>query len=251
MQARLRVGCRRGRPRCPWPWNCRAAHDVHRPVTTISDTIEIGARLTRKALNERPVAPAIMMLGGSPTSVAVPPMLDAMICMISSGTGGMPNFDATMIVIGAISRIDVRLSRNADSTAVIVTISITTASGRPSETRIATIASCSKMPVRSVIVTMIIIPTSSPSVSRSIASNASCWSSTPASTNSGRAGEHDHGAMQPFGGDQQQREDERYGCENFKQGQALSPAPRATRIRVARPCADSPGSRPCTCQSMR
>ena len=39
-----------------------------------------GVRAIAKSLNVRPVAEPIMMLGGSPISVAVPPMFDAKIC---------------------------------------------------------------------------------------------------------------------------------------------------------------------------
>jgi hypothetical protein len=38
---------------------------------------------------DRPVAPAMRMFGGSPMSVAVPPMFDAMISMKTSGIGSM------------------------------------------------------------------------------------------------------------------------------------------------------------------
>ena len=71
------------------------------------------------AMNDRPVAPAIMMFGGSPISVAVPPMFDAMTSMITSGIGSMSSASASRNVIGTISRTVVRLSRNADSSAVV------------------------------------------------------------------------------------------------------------------------------------
>ncbi len=40
----------------------------------------IGVSAMPKSLNVRPVAEPIMMFGGSPISVAVPPMFDAKIC---------------------------------------------------------------------------------------------------------------------------------------------------------------------------
>ena len=93
-----------------------------------------------KPPNDRPVAPAMMIFGGSPISVAVPPMFEAMISMITSGIGSMSSASASRNVIGTTSSTVVRLSRNADSTAV-VTASATTASGRPREIWPARIAS--------------------------------------------------------------------------------------------------------------
>jgi hypothetical protein len=48
-------------------------------VLTTKTTAAIGARLLMNDPNDRPVAPAMMMLGGSPIRVAVPPTLEAMI----------------------------------------------------------------------------------------------------------------------------------------------------------------------------
>ena len=101
------------------------------PVTTTKASAAIGARLTMKSLNESPVAPAIRMFGGSPISVAVPPMFEAMISMSTSGIGSMSSASASRNVIGTISRTVVRLSRNADSSAVDSASDMTTASGRP------------------------------------------------------------------------------------------------------------------------
>ncbi len=93
------------------------------------------------APNERSVAPAMMMFGGSPISVAVPPMLEAITSMITSGSGSMSSASASRNVIGTMSRIVVRLSRNAESTAVVSERETTTASGRPRESWPARIAS--------------------------------------------------------------------------------------------------------------
>ena len=71
------------------------------------------------------------MFGGSPISVAVPPMFDAMISIRISGIGSMSSASASRNVIGTTSRIVVRLSRKADRTAVVTAIAITTPSGRP------------------------------------------------------------------------------------------------------------------------
>ena len=72
------------------------------------------------APKESPVWPAIRMFGGSPISVAVPPMLEATISITISGTGSTSSASASRNVIGTISRIVVTLSRNADSTAVVI-----------------------------------------------------------------------------------------------------------------------------------
>ncbi len=81
------------------------------------------------------------MFGGSPISVAVPPMFETRISMITSGIGSTSSASASRNVIGTISRTVVRLSRNADSTAVVVASASTTASGRPRESWPARIAS--------------------------------------------------------------------------------------------------------------
>ena len=50
-----------------------------------------GVRLTRKSTKPRPAAEPIMMLGGSPIRVAVPPMFEAKISLIRYGNGVDPN----------------------------------------------------------------------------------------------------------------------------------------------------------------
>jgi hypothetical protein len=95
-------------------------------VTTTNVTKAIGARLTMKELKLRSVAPAMMMFGGSPISVAVPPMFDVITSMITSGIGSMSRVSASRNVIGTTRRIVVRLSRNAESTAVTDARLITT-----------------------------------------------------------------------------------------------------------------------------
>ena len=61
----------------------------------------------------------MMMFGGSPISVAVPPMFDAITSMTISGIGSMSRASASRNVTGTTSRIVVRLSRNAESSAVV------------------------------------------------------------------------------------------------------------------------------------
>ena len=94
-----------------------------------------------KAMKDRPVAPAMRMFGGSPISVAVPPMFDTRTSTTISGIGSMSSASASRNVIGTTSRIVVRLSRNADSSAVVTASEASTASGRPRESCPARIAS--------------------------------------------------------------------------------------------------------------
>ena len=61
----------------------------------------------------------MMMFGGSPISVAVPPMLLAITSAIRNGTGEVPSRSQISSVTGATSSTVVTLSRNAESTAVI------------------------------------------------------------------------------------------------------------------------------------
>ena len=96
--------------------------------------------------------------------------------MITSGIGSMSSASASRNVIGTISSTVVRLSRNADRTAVVSARLRTTANGRPFESCPARIATQVYAPVGSVTRTTIIIPTSRPSVFQSIASTATSWS---------------------------------------------------------------------------
>ena len=93
------------------------------------------------AMNVRSVAPAMRMLGGSPIRVAVPPMLETRISATISGIGSMSSASASRKVIGTTSRIVVRLSRNAESSAVVPASASRTANGRPRERWPARIAS--------------------------------------------------------------------------------------------------------------
>ena len=60
----------------------------------------------------------MIMFGGSPIRVAVPPILDAKISVIKYGNGLTPNLSATKKVTGTTSITVVTLSKNADATAV-------------------------------------------------------------------------------------------------------------------------------------
>ena len=64
----------------------------------------IGAMCTRKSLNVKPARLAMMMLGGSPTKVAAPPMLEANTSAIRNGIGLIASRSQTSRVTGAINK---------------------------------------------------------------------------------------------------------------------------------------------------
>ena len=141
-----------------------------------------GARLVRKAAKSRPAAEPMRMLGGSPMSVAVPPMLEARIWLMRYGTGDTPSLAATARVTGVISTTVVTLSRNAETTAVTTARMISSRSGWPCDARTDRIASHSKNPVCARIPASTIIPASRKMTLRSMASKACSWSRTPRTT---------------------------------------------------------------------
>ena len=59
------------------------------------------------------------MFGGSPMSVAVPPMFDAMICVRRYGMGSSFRIFVMLNVTGTMRSTVVTLSRKAEKTAVI------------------------------------------------------------------------------------------------------------------------------------
>ncbi len=122
------------------------------------------------------------MFGGSPISVAVPPMFEARICEIRYGTGDTPSRRATDRVTGTIRTTVVTLSSAADRTAVSVASRISSSRGLPRAVATERCASHSKMPVRARMPAMTIMPASRKMTFRSIAANASCWSRMPAAT---------------------------------------------------------------------
>ena len=61
----------------------------------------------------------IMMFGGSPMRVAVPPMFEAMICVRRYGIGSSFRIFVMLNVTGTMSSTVVTLSRKAENTAVI------------------------------------------------------------------------------------------------------------------------------------
>ena len=94
-----------------------------------------GSAWVKKSLKLKPAAEPMMMFGGSPTRVATPPMSDSKASAISKGITRMPRVSAMRIVTGAIRTIVVTLSRNIESTVVVVPRAISKSHGRPWETR--------------------------------------------------------------------------------------------------------------------
>ena len=88
--------------------------------TTIIQMIAIGARCSMNMTNvsSRTALP-IMMFGGSPMSVAVPPMFDAMICVKRYGIGSSRRMLVMLNVTGTMRSTVVTLSRNAENSAVM------------------------------------------------------------------------------------------------------------------------------------
>ncbi len=80
----------------------------------------MGPRLTTKSMNDRSARLPMMMLGGSPTRVDVPPMFEASTSAIRKGTGLSFSLLQTSSVTGATSSTVVTLSRSAEATAVRV-----------------------------------------------------------------------------------------------------------------------------------
>ena len=119
-----------------------------------------------------------MMLGGSPISVAVPPMFDARISVMKNGMGFTSSSLHTVSVMGPMSSTVVTLSKNADSTAVSSTNSSMTFHGSPLASRAALMARNSNMPESFTTETNSIMPRSTPSVLKSMCSMAASNGST-------------------------------------------------------------------------
>ncbi len=130
--------------------------------------ITIGVRWIRKSLKLRPARLAMMMLGGSPISVAVPPMFDANASAIKNGAAPIASRSHTSSVTGAISNTVVTLSNKADANAVTSTSRIMMRSGEPRARLAAQIAVYSNTPVCRSTLTMIIMPSSKNRTSQSI-----------------------------------------------------------------------------------
>lgn len=131
-----------------------------RPMNTMRRTSTIGARWTRKSLKVKPARLAMMIFGGSPISVAVPPILLAIASASRKGIGFRPIRSHSSSVTGATSKTVVTLSSRAEAKAVM-TMSITIIRNGRAFARCADqMARNSKTPVSLRIPTMIIIPKS-------------------------------------------------------------------------------------------
>ena len=120
--------------------------------------------LPTKSMKLRPACEPIMIFGGSPIRVAVPPMLEARICASRKGTGSMPR----MPVIGPTSNTVVTLSRNAESTAVRMVNSSMIFQGLPFAILADLIAMYSNRPELRTTATNSIMPISTPMVLKSM-----------------------------------------------------------------------------------
>ncbi len=127
-----------------------------------------------------------MMLGGSPISVAVPPMLAASASAMRKGTGGVSICSHTSRVTGAISSTVVTLSSSAEAAAVITSNITMIRKGRPRARFAAQIAAYSNTPVWRTTPTITIIPSSRKTTFQSTPvsslKNATCTSTTPSTT---------------------------------------------------------------------
>ena len=115
----------------------------------------------------------MMIFGGSPIKVAVPPILEAKTSVIKNGTGSVSNSFAITKVIGIIRTTVVTLSKNADATAVNAAKAKRTVFGCPLVAFNKFKAIHLKTPLRLAIFTIIIIP-----ISKKITSK-STYSKTP------------------------------------------------------------------------
>src|SRR5215211_3722323 len=135
--------------------------------TTMTMTT-IGVMCTRKSLNVKPARLAMMMLGGSPTNVEAPPMLEANTSAIRKGAALIASRSHTSSVTGAINKTVVTLSSSADATAVTTTSKIMIRRGEPLARLADQIAMYSNTPVCRSTLTMIIMPNSKKTTSQSI-----------------------------------------------------------------------------------
>ena len=111
-----------------------------------------------------------MILGGSPMSVAVPPMLEERISVNRKGTGLVFKIRQMVMVMGPTSRTVVTLSRKAEKTAVMIINATMIRQGSPLANFAALMAMYSKSPDSLTTATKSIIPSKMPRVLKSMAS---------------------------------------------------------------------------------
>jgi len=93
--------------------------------------VTTGKRFLIKSINPRPVALPIIILGGSPIRVAVPPILATKISGSKKGIGFISKVSDITRAMGTISKIVVTLSRRAEKQAVITEKIISIFHGSP------------------------------------------------------------------------------------------------------------------------
>ncbi len=102
------------------------------PIVTTVMIRMIGARFSKKALNVKcGFAAPIMMFGGSPIKVAVPPMFANNTSASKNGNGAILSIFVIEKVIGTINKTVVTLSKKADPSAVNADNRINTLIGSP------------------------------------------------------------------------------------------------------------------------
>lgn len=96
-------------------------------------SVQMPPRLVMKAMKSSPgTLLPIMMFGGSPMRVAVPPMFEAMIWEMRKGRGLTWSWLVILNMTGTVSRTVVTLSRKAEQTAVRVASRMRSQRGCPS-----------------------------------------------------------------------------------------------------------------------
>ena len=88
-------------------------------MVIIKITTTTGPSATRKSINPNPVALPIIMFGGSPISVAVPPIFAIKISGTKKGIGFSSRVSVITKVTGTINKTVVTLSSSAEAKAVI------------------------------------------------------------------------------------------------------------------------------------
>ena len=137
-------------------------------TVTIKIKIDTAVMFSTKSPKLKPTAEPIMMFGGSPISVAVPPMFELIICAIRNGFTSTFNCAAMLKVIGTVKSTVVTLSKSAEQAAVKVLNATSKATGCALTFFAAHIAKKLKSPVSLVMLTTIIIPISKPIVLKSM-----------------------------------------------------------------------------------
>jgi len=136
-------------------------------IMAIRPIVQAKPVFSTKSRKLRPAALPIMMFGGSPISVMVPPILDANICPNKIGTGFIFIIFARVNVIGPMSSTVVTLSSRAEQTAVITMNDTMIFHGSPLAILADLIETYSNSPECFTTATNSIIPTRTPIVLKS------------------------------------------------------------------------------------